>query len=221
MIKLNNIVKTFGNNEKTAVHALRGITLSIEDGEFVSLMGTSGAGKTTLFNIIGLIDRPTEGAYEFDGTDTAALSAAKISAFRNAKIGFVHQHFELISEYTALENVMLPLLFAKHCKGKKEKALKALEKIGIAELAKKRVNNLSGGEKQRVAIARAIVNEPALVLADEPTGALDSETAAGVMDTLMRLNSDGTTLMLVTHDSNIAARAGRVIKISDGKISLT
>ena len=200
--------------------ALKGIDLSIEEGEMVAIIGKSGAGKSTLLHILAAIDSYDKGSYLVDGVSVGDLKEKDRARFRNQKIGIVMQDYALIDEYTIEENVQIPLIFGK-VKGndvRREKIMTALENVGLAELAKKPVRQLSGGQKQRVAIARALVNNPAFLLADEPTGALDSKTSGEIMDVFEKLNQGGKTVIIVTHDMEVAARCGRVIEISDGEI---
>lgn len=219
MIKLNNITKIYNPKKSNEFEALHGISCEINDGELVAVIGKSGAGKSTLLHILACIDNYQEGEYTIDGTLVKNLSEKQYAKIRNEKIGMVMQDFALVEDFTALENVMIPLNFSKQkIKNKKEKALAALKSVGIGELAKKPCNKLSGGQKQRVAIARAIVNEPSVILADEPTGALDTKTSAEIMELFKSLNHEGKTIIIVTHDMNIAEQCDRVIEISDGHV---
>ena len=191
----------------------------ISDGEMVAIIGKSGAGKSTLLHILACIDSYQSGEYTIDGTLVKNLSEGQYAQIRNEKIGIVMQDFALVEDFSALENVLIPLDFAKKkIKNKKEKALEALKAVGMGDLSKKPCNKLSGGQKQRVAIARAIVNEPAMILADEPTGALDTKTSAEIMELFKRLNKEGKTVVIVTHDPKVAEQCSRVIEVSDGKI---
>lgn len=218
MIEMKNLGKTYGSKENATV-ALDHINLAIGQGEFVAIMGKSGAGKSTLLHILGGLDTFDSGEYRLMGKSVGTLKDKSLSRLRNETIGFVMQDFALISEKTVLFNTMLPLFFDKTPWSKmKAQGLAALERVGIQELAKKRVNQLSGGQKQRVAIARAIVKKPPLLLADEPTGSLDSETGKSIMEILTALNGQGTTIVLVTHDEDVAACCKRKIFLSDGKI---
>lgn len=220
MIKLQNIVKIYNPKKSNEFEALHEISCEIADGEMLAIIGKSGAGKSTLLHILACIDDYQEGKYFIDDTLVKNLSEKMYAKIRNEKIGIVMQDFALAEDFTALENVLIPLSFSKKkIKNKKEKALAALKLTGIEELAKKPCNKLSGGQKQRVAIARAIVNEPPLILADEPTGALDTKTSAEIMELFKSLNADGKTVIIVTHDMNIAEQCGRIIEISDGKIA--
>ena len=219
MIKLENVTKTYNKGQKTEFTALKDIDLTIEDGEFIAITGTSGAGKSTLLYVLSGIDFYEAGSVKMDGVELCELGDVKASKVRNEKIGFVMQDFALIEDFSVLENVMLPLQFTK-LKGKKKKemALEAIKKVDIEELTNKQVNQLSGGQKQRTAIARAIVNSPGYLFADEPTGALDSKTSREIMDLFERLNKEGQTVLIVTHDPEVAVRCKRNIRIEDGKI---
>jgi len=219
MITLKNIVKIYNPKKSNEFEALHKVSATIENGEMVAIIGKSGAGKSTLLHILACIDSYQEGEYTIDGTLVKALSERQYAKIRNEKIGMVMQDFALVEDFSALENVMIPLNFAKKkIPNKKEKALEALRSVGIEDLAKKPCNKLSGGQKQRVAIARAIVNEPSMILADEPTGALDTKTSAEIMELFKKLNEQGRTVVIVTHDMNVAEQCGRVIEISDGEI---
>ena len=220
MIQIKNLVKIYNKGKTNEFCALKGIDLSIEEGEMVAIIGKSGAGKSTLLHILAAIDSYDKGSYLVDGVSVGDLKEIDRARFRNQKIGIVMQDYALIDEYTIEENVQIPLIFGK-VKGndvRREKIMTALENVGLAELAKKPVRQLSGGQKQRVAIARALVNNPAFLLADEPTGALDSKTSGEIMDVFEKLNQGGKTVIIVTHDMEVAARCGRVIEISDGEI---
>ncbi|MBR1562084.1 MAG: ABC transporter ATP-binding protein [Ruminococcus sp.] len=219
MIRLINIVKIYNQKKSNEFEALHGISCEINDGELVAVIGKSGAGKSTLLHILACIDSYQEGEYTIDGTLVKNLSERQYAKIRNEKIGLVMQDFALVEDFTALENVMIPLNFSKKkTKNKKEKALSALRSVGIEELAKKPCNKLSGGQKQRVAIARAIVNEPSMILADEPTGALDTKTSGEIMELFKSLHEQGRTVVIVTHDPKVAEQCKRVIEISDGVI---
>lgn len=219
MIKISNITKKYNPKKSNEFEALHGVSCEINDGELVAVIGKSGAGKSTLLHILACIDNYQEGKYTIDGTLVKNLSEKQYAKIRNEKIGMVMQDFALVEDFTALENVMIPLNFSKQkIKNKKEKALAALKSVGIGELAKKPCNKLSGGQKQRVAIARAIVNEPSMILADEPTGALDTKTSAEIMALFKSLNKQGRTVVIVTHDPKIAEQCDRIIEISDGRI---
>ena len=218
MIKIENIYKTYNLGKSNAFTALKGVNLTINEGEMVAIIGKSGAGKSTLMHIIGCIDDFEKGTYKLADRDVSKISENKRANIRNSEIGIVLQDFALIEEYSAIENVMIPLYFSKNKAKKKERAREALKKMGIEELADKRVNKLSGGQKQRVAIARAIVNNPKLLLADEPTGALDVNTSAEIMKEFTRLNEEGMTIVIITHDMDVANGCQRVVEISDGEI---
>lgn len=220
MIQIKNLVKVYNKGKTNEFCALKGIDLSIEEGEMVAIIGKSGAGKSTLLHILAAIDSYDKGSYLVDGVSVGDLKEKDRARFRNQKMGIVMQDYALIDEYTIEENVQIPLIFGK-VKGndvRREKIMTTLENVGLAELAKKPVRQLSGGQKQRVAIARALVNNPTFLLADEPTGALDSKTSGEIMDVFEKLNQGGKTVIIVTHDMEVAARCGRVIEISDGEI---
>jgi putative ABC transport system ATP-binding protein len=219
VIQLDHIHKTYLMGD-VEVHALRGVSLTIRAGEFVAIMGASGSGKSTMMNIIGCLDRPTRGAYALDGEDVSQLSKDERADIRNRKIGFVFQGFNLLARTSAMENVELPMLYAGlDGAERRRRAAQALEAVGLKGREHNHPNQLSGGQQQRVAIARALVNRPTLILADEPTGALDSRTSVEVMEIFQRLNREqGITLILVTHEPDIAQYAGRVILFKDGKI---
>jgi putative ABC transport system ATP-binding protein len=217
LIQLENVTKTYdaGENE---VHALRGIDVAIQQGEFLAIIGPSGSGKSTLMHILGCLDSPTDGKYWLDGEDVATLSARALARIRNQKIGFVFQTFNLLPRATILKNVELPLLYAGMPRSERRtRAMAALERVGLGNRYKSRPNELSGGQRQRVAIARALVNNPSLVLADEPTGNLDQKTGSEIIDIFEGLAGE-ETIILVTHDPAIASRTGRRIKIVDGVI---
>lgn len=217
MIKLEEVTKIYNEKKQNKYPALKDVTLEITDGELCAIVGKSGSGKSTLLHIIGMLDKFNYGKYLFDNTDVACCSDGDLSKMRAAKIGFVKQDFALIEDYTVVDNVMLPL-YPISSKNKRQKALKAIEKLGISKLTGKEVSRLSGGEKQRTAIARAIVNDPPIILADEPTGSLDSKTAADIMAFFKQINAEGKTVVMVTHDKEIAQQCNRIIEISDGKI---
>ena len=218
MIKLENIYKTYNLGKSNAFTALKGVSLTINDGEMVAIIGKSGAGKSTLMHILGCIDDFEKGTYMLGDRDVTKLNENKRSAIRNEEIGIVLQDFALIEEYSSIENVMTPLYFSKDKSRKKERARQALERVGIADLADKKVSKLSGGQKQRVAIARAIVNNPKILLADEPTGALDVNTSADIINEFKKLNETGMTIIIITHDRDVADSCERVVEISDGNI---
>ena len=219
MITLQNIRKIYNPKHANAFEALHGISLEIADGEMAAVIGKSGAGKSTLLHILACIDSCESGDYQIDGASVSHLSERKAARIRNEKIGIVMQDFALVEDFSALENVLLPLEFAKKKKpNRKQIAMNALQAVGMADYAKKPVNKLSGGQKQRVAIARAIVNEPSVILADEPTGALDSTTAAEIMGVFHELHKRGKTIIIVTHDMEIAKQCGRMIEIMDGNV---
>jgi putative ABC transport system ATP-binding protein len=220
LIQLHDIRKTYKLGE-VEVHALAGVSLNIEQGEYLALMGPSGSGKSTLMHTVGCIDRPTSGSYLLEGDEVVAMSLDERARLRNRKIGFVFQNFNLLSRTSALENVELPMLYAAGLKGKErhKRAQMLLEKVGLHQRADHHPSQLSGGQQQRVAIARALANEPPILLADEPTGNLDSHTSEEVMDLFDHLNKDdGMTIILVTHDSDVAAFARRTVVLRDGNI---
>lgn len=218
ILNLNHIYKDY-NTDQFPVHVLKDITLQVEKGEYLAIMGPSGSGKSTLMNIIGCLDAPTSGTYELDGQDVLSLDDDELSEVRCHKIGFVFQTFQLLPGETAVSNVMLPLSFAGVKRSERyDIAAKALERVGLGDRLDFLPNQLSGGQKQRVAIARALVNDPEIILADEPTGALDQKSGAQVMDLFEQLNREGVTLIVITHDANVGARAGRMVHIIDGRI---
>jgi putative ABC transport system ATP-binding protein len=220
IIQTQGLTKVYGSNG-AAVHALRGIDLTIKKGEFVALIGPSGSGKSTLMAILGCLDLPTAGSYSLDGHPVQGLSSPELAQIRNEKVGFVFQSYNLLPKASIVRNVELPMLYAGVSrKERRERAMTLLEKVGIAEKADNLPATLSGGQRQRVAVARALANEPALLLADEPTGALDSKTGAEVLDLFRELHQQGHTLLLVTHDPSIAAQAERQVEIRDGLIAL-
>ena len=220
LIEMNGIVKKYYIGEPNELEILHGINLKIYEGEFVAIVGESGSGKSTLMNIIGALDKPTEGKYYLDGIDVLKASEKDMNNIRNQKIGFVFQNFNLIGRNSALKNVELPMLYAG-ISGKKrtERAMKLLEKVGMAERYNHHPNELSGGQKQRVAIARSLANDPSIILADEPTGALDSETSRIVMDIFHELNrNQKKTIILITHSKELAEECPRIITIKDGLV---
>jgi len=218
MIKLQDITKTYKKNGDMQVEVLRGVSLEIQKGEFVALRAPSGMGKSTLMNIIGCLDRPTSGRYLLDDVGVETLSDNELSRIRNRKIGFVFQAFNLLPKTTALENVELPLIYSAAKTDLRAKAKAALEAVGLGERMDHVPSELSGGQQQRVAIARALVNDPDIILADEPTGNLDSNASGEVLEIFRELNRKGTTIVLVTHEQEIAAEARRIIKMKDGKV---
>jgi putative ABC transport system ATP-binding protein len=219
MIYIDQLRKTFSMG-KNQVHALQGVSFSIQKGEMVAIMGPSGSGKTTLMSILGCLDAPTSGVYLLDDNPVEKMNDSQLAEIRNRKIGFVFQQFNLLARTSALENAMLPLTYTgMNLRTCREKALEALEKVGLKERVQHHPSELSGGQQQRVAIARALVNNPAILIADEPTGALDSRTGAEIMELFQSLHADsGQTIILVTHDPFVARHTGRIIRLSDGQI---
>lgn len=218
LLNLSHIYKDY-QQEKLVVPVLKDVSLSVEEGEYVAIMGASGSGKTTLMNIIGCLDLPTSGSYELSGQDVLACKDRELADVRLNSIGFVFQSFHLLPRESALENVALPLIYAGVKKADREKrAAAALERVGLADRVDFKPTQLSGGQKQRVAIARAMVNNPKILLADEPTGALDSKSGKQIMELFDRLNEEGVTIVMITHDAKIASYAKRVIRIIDGEI---
>ena len=220
VIKMNNIIKRYYIGKPNELQILNGISLEVNQGEFVSIVGESGSGKSTLMNIIGVLDRQTEGEYFLEGHDVNQLSDDVRSRVRNQRIGFVFQNFNLLPRANALKNVMIPLMYSdKRVKEQKERAREMLKMVGMEDRASHRPNELSGGQKQWDAIARAMINDPAIILADEPTGALDSKTGHMVMDLFHKLHEEqGKTIVLITHSNELAAETQRIVKISDGSI---
>ena len=216
MIELENITKIYSMG-KVEVPALRGITLTIKQGEMVALIGASGSGKSTMMNIVGFLDKPTSGTYTLEGVDVSQLNDNQLAEMRNKKIGFVFQTFNLLPRASALSNVELPLIYSGSGQ-KRKRTMEALERVGLAARAKHKPTELSGGEQQRVAIARALVNNPSLILADEPTGNLDSAATAEIVSIFRKLNQDGITVVMVTHEMDIAEQTQRIIRLLDGKI---
>lgn len=217
LIELKKITKSYDNGG-VITRVLHGIDLSVEEGEFVAIMGPSGSGKSTLMHIIGFLDRPTTGEYLFDGENIENFNDDDLARIRNDRIGFVFQSFNLLPRTSVIDNVILPLLYNEDKKNHQNKAKKALESVGLGERLHYLSNQISGGQKQRVAIARALVCEPKVIFADEPTGNLDSKSGATVMNILERLNKEGKTVILVTHDMNVALHANRIVTIRDGEI---
>lgn len=217
MIKLKNVSKVFAKNSQENVRAVDDVSLSISKGEFVAIIGASGSGKSTLMNILGVLDRPTEGTYCLNNRQVNSLKDGELAELRNKKIGFVFQSFNLLPKTPAVENVELPLIYSDRNEIRKM-AINALTKVGLKDRLYHKPNELSGGQQQRVAIARALVNEPEIIFADEPTGNLDSKSGAEVMELFKQLHNEGKTLVLITHDNEIAEMAQRVIRIKDGKI---
>ena len=219
LAELRNVYKIYGEGLESEVRALNGVSVSIDRGEFVAIVGTSGSGKSTMMNMLGCLDIPTYGDYLLNGVDVSELSDKELSHIRNKEIGFIFQGFNLIQALTAYENVELPLIYQGIGAAKRKKlAMDALERVGLADRSTHRPAEMSGGQQQRVAIARAIATSPPIIMADEPTGALDSKTGHEVLEFLQQLNREGSTVILITHDNGIAATARRVVRISDGKI---
>ncbi|MFM7425271.1 MAG: ABC transporter ATP-binding protein [Elainella sp.] len=218
VIRLEHIFKTYGMGD-TEVRALNDVNLIVNTGEYCSIMGPSGSGKSTAMNVIGCLDRPTSGSYYLDGVDVAGLSDPELAHVRNRKLGFVFQQFHLLPQLTAVENVMLPMVYAgvSH-QERRDRAVEALTRVGLANRLNNRPNQLSGGQQQRVAIARAIVNRPVLLLADEPTGALDSQTTQEVLNIFTELNASGITVVMVTHEPEVARQTERIVWFRDGEV---
>ncbi len=221
LIEIRDLSKVYGKGE-IAVHALRGVQAVVEKGEFVAVMGPSGSGKSTLMNILGCLDRPTEGVYILDGEDVSKLDKNQLAGVRNKKIGFVFQSYNLLPRLTAVKNVMMPMLYNGHSgwsdRQRQERAIEVLRQVGLGDRLHHRPNEMSGGQQQRVAIARALVNHPAIILADEPTGNLDTRSSGEIMGLLHQLHNESVTIVMVTHELDIAAHAGRVIYLMDGQI---
>ena len=221
MIEIKNLYKTYNYGKPNAFEALKDVSLMINDGEMVAIIGKSGAGKSTLMHILGCIDDFEKGQYIFNGKDISKVNEKKSAAIRNSEIGIVLQEFALMEQYTVVENVIMPLFFTPKSGRRSEKekrALEILKRLEMDEYAHKKVNKLSGGQKQRVAIARAMINNPSVLLADEPTGALDVKTTDEIMKVFRNLNKNGTTVIIITHDIEVAGMCDRIIEISDGKI---
>jgi putative ABC transport system ATP-binding protein len=216
MIKLENITKIYHMGE-VEVPALRGVTLDVQQGEMVALIGASGSGKSTLMNIMGFLDKPTAGRYTLEGIDVSQLNDNRLAEMRNKKVGFVFQTYNLLPRTGAISNVELPLVYGGGGQ-KRKRAMEALEHVGLAARAHHKPSELSGGEQQRVAIARALVNDPSLILADEPTGNLDSNATAEIISIFCQLNREGITIVLVTHEPDVAAQAKRIVRLLDGQI---
>lgn len=219
LIELRDVYKIYGEGLESEVRALDGVSLMIEKGEFVAVVGQSGSGKSTMMNVLGCLDIPTRGDYLLDGTDVRELSDKELSRIRNKQIGFIFQQYNLIQSLSVLENVELPLIYqGMDSIDRRDMAMEALERVGLAERYRHRPTEMSGGQQQRVAIARAIATKPPIIMADEPTGALDSRTGLEVLDFLRQLNREGSTIILITHDNGIAATARRIVRLADGKI---
>ena len=219
LVELIDVYKIYAEGLESEVRALDGVSLNIDRGEFVAVVGQSGSGKSTMMNVLGCLDIPTRGEYRLDGADVSELSDKQLSRIRNKQIGFIFQQYNLIQSLTVLENVELPLIYqGVDPIDRRDMALDALERVGLAERVKHHPTEMSGGQQQRVAIARAIATRPPIIMADEPTGALDSHTGLEVLAFLQQLNNEGSTVILITHDNGIAATARRVVRLSDGKI---
>lgn len=218
LIQLHKLTKVYKVGVEH-VHALAGVDLTVGENEFVAIMGASGSGKSTLMNVLGCLDRPTTGGYKLAGKRTDKMSAADLARTRNKRIGFVFQSFELMPRLSALWNVALPLTYSQtRWRERKARAVDVLKRVSLEDRAKHHPNQLSGGQKQRVAIARALINNPSIILADEPTGNLDSKTSGDILDLFVRLHDEGQTIIMVTHETDVAARASRIVRMSDGKI---
>ena len=219
LIEIKDVYKIYGEGLESEVRALDGVSLTIDRGEFVAIVGQSGSGKSTMMNVLGCLDIPTRGEYRLSGVDVRELTDKELSAIRNKEIGFIFQQYNLIQNLTVLENVELPLIYqGKGADERREMAMDALEHVGLAGRVKHKPTEMSGGQQQRVAIARAIATKPPIIMADEPTGALDSKTGLEVLGFLRELNKEGTTVILITHDNSIAATARRVVRLTDGRI---
>ena len=219
LIELKDIFKIYGEGLESEVRALDGVSLTIQRGEFVAIVGQSGSGKSTMMNVLGCLDIPTRGNYLLDGTDVRELTDTELSRIRNKEIGFIFQQYNLIQSLTVLENVELPLIYqGVRADDRYDLALEGVERVGLSKRIKHKPTEMSGGQQQRVAIARAIATKPPIIMADEPTGALDSRTGHEVLEFLQQLNREGTTVILITHDNGIAATARRCVRLTDGKI---
>lgn len=220
LVTFKNICKVYPVSQELSFQALKNVSLSINTGEFVAITGPSGSGKSTLMHILGLLDRPTSGSYKLDGEDVARLSEKTLAQTRNKKIGFVFQQFNLLNRTSLLDNVALPLIYAGvTLEERRQRAKRALEEVGLGDKLKNHPNQLSGGQQQRAAIARALVTEPQLILADEPTGNLDTKTGKQIMEIFGKLNREGKTIILITHELDIAKQAKRIIRVRDGEIN--
>ena len=218
-VELRDVYKIYGEGLEREVRALDGVSLTIEKGEFVAVVGQSGSGKSTMMNVLGCLDVPTRGDYFLDGTDVRDLTDKELSRIRNKQIGFIFQQYNLIQSLSVLENVELPLIYqGLDSIDRREMAMEALERVGLAERYRHKPTQMSGGQQQRVAIARASATKPPIIMADEPTGALDSRTGLEVLSFLQQLNKEGSTVILITHDNGIAATARRIVRLADGKI---
>ena len=218
VIDLNNVTKTYASGE-LSVQALRGVTFSIQPGEYVAIMGPSGSGKSTLMNLLGALDRPTTGTYKLDGTDVATLNDNELAGIRLKKLGFIFQGFNLLARTSATKNVALPLFYAGLSpRVRNEAAIARLTEVGLGDRLTHKPSELSGGQQQRVAIARALVNDPAVLLADEPTGNLDTQTSEEIMGLFQKLNTNGRTIIMVTHDEDVAHHAKRIVRVRDGLV---
>ncbi|MEG1593956.1 MAG: ABC transporter ATP-binding protein [Oscillibacter sp.] len=219
LIQLKDVHKIYAEGLESEVRALDGVSLTIDRGEFVAIVGQSGSGKSTMMNVLGCLDIPTHGDYLLDGEDVRDLTDKELSHIRNKQIGFIFQQYNLIQDLTVLENVELPLIYQGiNADDRHDLAVEALERVGLGDRSKHKPTEMSGGQQQRVAIARAIATKPPIIMADEPTGALDSHTGSEVLHFLQQLNKEGSTIILITHDNGIAATARRVVRLTDGKI---
>lgn len=219
LINIKDLYKIYNEGQESEVRALDGVSLQIDQGEFVAIVGASGSGKSTLMNVLGCLDVPTYGEYYLDGTDVTSLSDKELARIRNREIGFIFQGYNLLQDLNALDNVILPLIYrGTSIWDREDLAMTALARVGMDDRAHHRPSQMSGGQQQRVAIARAIATHPPIIMADEPTGALDSKTGRHVLEILQQLYREGTTVLLITHDDSIAATAPRVVRLSDGKI---